>query len=105
MNIFYYRSYFGRVFFFNLIYLQIRIHSDAESLHEYVPKDYLPEEIGGTGESYEKLQLHWAEELEVQFPKIEKYSKNISNEELRVGDAPYNELFGTDGTFKKLNLD
>lgn len=76
-----------------------------EQLCEIIPREFLPEEYGGSNGSLEKLDSMWTEELEEQFPKFEESLELVSNEKLRVGPTPYNELFGADGTFKKINLD
>lgn len=84
---------------------QIKILSNIEDLQDYAPKELLPEEYGGTAGKIQELQAKWLEELEIQFPKIEENAKKVSNEKLRLGKSPYNDLFGIDGSFKKINLD
>ncbi|XP_018400226.1 PREDICTED: alpha-tocopherol transfer protein-like [Cyphomyrmex costatus] len=85
----------------------IHFHSSLESLSKYISVDALPNEIGGKAGSVHKL-------AEIEMKRIQDYrewflldeSARRVNEALRVGKSKTtNDLFGTDGNFKKLDID
>ncbi|XP_018393543.1 PREDICTED: uncharacterized protein LOC108772507 [Cyphomyrmex costatus] len=85
----------------------IHLHSSLESLSEYIPVDALPNETGGKAGSVHEL-------AEIQEKKFEDYrewfildeSTGRVNEALRIGKSKtVNDLFGIEGTFKKLVID
>lgn len=88
------------------IYNRITIHKDMESLHKAIPKKYLPKDLGGEKESLMDLHEEWKKEIKHQQKFLVDNAKIVSNEKLRVGKVLFeSELYGTEGTFKKLNLD
>ncbi|XP_046737919.1 uncharacterized protein LOC124406526 [Diprion similis] len=88
--------------FLNLVCL----HTDLESLSKKIPTDLLPNEHGGKAGPLKNL---WADEVR----KIEEHrawfleeDKRKVNENLRPGKAKTaTDLFGVDGSFKKLDID
>lgn len=88
------------------IFNRILIHKDLNSLHDVVEKKYLPRDYGGEEKSLKEIHEEWNKELEVQEELLQQHAKSISDEKKRIGKPPYDsQLFGTDGSFKKLNLD
>uniref|UniRef100_A0A1A9X1J2 CRAL-TRIO domain-containing protein n=1 Tax=Glossina brevipalpis TaxID=37001 RepID=A0A1A9X1J2_9MUSC len=83
------------------------IHSKLDEFYKFVPQNILPKELGG--EELESVQLR-----EIFYDKIRSRRKEILeyeklyriNEKLRPG-KPKNasDLFGIEGTFKKLDID
>lgn len=77
-----------------------------DSLYEQIPKKYLPIEYGGENGSYDDL----AKQLEEKFYSYRDYfleeEKYVTDESKRVGGAVKVEnLFGSEGSFRKLNVD
>ncbi|XP_055904433.1 alpha-tocopherol transfer protein-like [Eupeodes corollae] len=85
---------------------RMMVHPTMESLYEYVPKEYLPEEYGGNNgrigdsiETWEKLMIKYKN----YFEEDDQYK---TNEELRIGTKVNSEsLFGLEGSFRKLEVD
>lgn len=76
-----------------------------DSLYEQIPKEYLPVEYGGNNGSYDDL----VKDLENKFYSYRDYfleeEKFVSNENKRVGGPADGNLFGSEGSFRKLNVD
>lgn len=105
---------------------RIHFHSDMESLYKFVPKSMLPTEYGGDSGSIEVLHglfllfylfsfvfnyfvlftEQWVAKMLSYAPWFKEQEKSKANESLRPG-APKtaDELFGMDGTFRKLTID
>ncbi|XP_053617230.1 alpha-tocopherol transfer protein-like [Plodia interpunctella] len=85
---------------------RIFIHTDMKTLFEYVPKDVLPPEYGGTSESLEELTKIWIKKLEDFRDWFIEQESLKANEALRPGKPTnYDELFGIDGSFRQLSID
>ncbi|XP_071570123.1 alpha-tocopherol transfer protein-like [Temnothorax nylanderi] len=85
----------------------IHFHSSFKSLSEYIPVDVLPNEMGEKAGSVHEL-------AEIQVKKLEDYREWFLLDEVnrRVNDASrigksksVNDLFGIEGSFKKLDID
>ncbi|GAB6024742.1 hypothetical protein CHUAL_009872 [Chamberlinius hualienensis] len=80
--------------------------SNLESLHETFPVDILPSEYGGTGPQLSVSHEKFVNALNSQrdyFIKEEKYKVNEND---RITPPKIrNILLGTDGTFRKLDID
>ncbi|XP_075166385.1 alpha-tocopherol transfer protein-like [Haematobia irritans] len=87
---------------------RLRIHGTnwQSTLFEHVPQKYLPKELGGENGSIEEItQNHW--EIFAQhrdyFKEDHKYGVD---EKLRVGPSvDYDQIFGMEGSFRKLQVD
>ena len=79
---------------------------DFTEIHEQLGKEVLPEEYGGTNG---KLQDHVEYTCRMISDKrdwLKLRTELKSDEAKRVGQAKdYNEIFGMEGSFRKLNLD
>ncbi|GBP00809.1 Alpha-tocopherol transfer protein-like [Eumeta japonica] len=85
---------------------RIFIHTNIETLYEYVPKEMLPEEYGGTVSNMDSLNDAWIKILEEYKEWFVRQEKIKANESLRPGKpTDYDELFGIDGSFRQLNID
>lgn len=85
---------------------RMMMHTSMESLYEHVPKEYLPEEYGGSNGSISDC----VEVLEQQFLKYKTFfdedNNNKTDESLRIGTQISSEsLFGLEGSFRKLEVD
>jgi len=84
----------------------INIHPTKESLHKFIPLDLLPAEAGGTASNakdlHAKLQKTLIESTDYFFAD-EKLKVIESKRQGKTRDA--GEVFGLEGTFKKLDID
>lgn len=87
------------------LYNKIVVNKNMESFYKIVPKKYLPSDYGGEQKSLEELQNDWMEEIKLQENYIVGQLKIVSNESNRIGKLYDKEMFGIEGTFKKINLD
>uniref|UniRef100_A0A2H1WHQ3 SFRICE_008001 n=1 Tax=Spodoptera frugiperda TaxID=7108 RepID=A0A2H1WHQ3_SPOFR len=85
---------------------RIHFHSSYTALHEFVPKELLPTEYGGTGCPLDEINSAWIKKLE-EYKDWFKAQENLkANEALRPGKPTnYDELFGIDGSFRQLAID
>lgn len=97
--------------------------TDLESLFKFVPKKCLPNELGGQAGTYQELLGVFGESVEVLksiFGVLERQisdlkenvdfflelEKQVVDESKRAEKTEYREnMFGIEGTFKKLNID
>ncbi|KAL9928347.1 alpha-tocopherol transfer protein-like [Glossina fuscipes fuscipes] len=81
-------------------------HDSLDSLSQHVPLKYLPSDYGGENGSIEEIVAEWDEKLN----KYRDYfSKSIQwgiDEKLRIVEAnEQNDIFGIEGSFRKLDFD
>ncbi|XP_064546300.1 alpha-tocopherol transfer protein-like [Drosophila montana] len=82
------------------------VHAKVESLIEHVPLKYLPKEYGGENGSIEEIVA----DMEKKFDQYRDYFKANAqygtDEKLRPGNPiDFDSLYGTEGSFRKLNVD
>lgn len=87
------------------IFNRITLHKDLESLYKNISKKYLPRDYGGEQKWLSELNEEWYEELEVQSEFLKENASMVADETKRIKKLEGNELFGVDGSFKKLNID
>ncbi|XP_075166390.1 alpha-tocopherol transfer protein-like [Haematobia irritans] len=80
--------------------------SNSEKLYSTVPQKYLPKEYGGENGSIPDIIAHW----EKKFLEYRDYfvddAKYGTDEHLRPGKPiDFENLFGMEGSFRKLNVD
>lgn len=85
----------------------IRFHSSLKSLEEFMSLDLLPNEIGGKAGNMKDLQKN---QLKIMDENREWFLRTTQewtvNESLRVGNPKTSsDLFGVEGSFKKLDID
>ncbi|KAK9872824.1 hypothetical protein WA026_019608 [Henosepilachna vigintioctopunctata] len=85
---------------------RVHIHSKLDSLYDFVPKDILPEEYGGTAGKMADFCNDWISKLE-EFEPWFKAQENIKADESKRPGKPtnQNDLFGLDGSFRQLSID
>ncbi|KAF5308778.1 hypothetical protein FQR65_LT06011 [Abscondita terminalis] len=82
----------------------ILIYDEQKSykLYETVSRDLLPEEFSGTAQNTE----NWKQKIENYKNWFKDDEKYTCNEKLRVGPSlTHSEIFGTEGSFRKLDVD
>ncbi|XP_068901978.1 alpha-tocopherol transfer protein-like isoform X2 [Tenebrio molitor] len=85
---------------------RIHLHSRLESLHQFVPKDLLPEEYGGSAGRLEEVKENWTRTLE-EYGGWFKEQEGVGADETRRPGRPtsYDTLFGVEGSFRQLTID
>ncbi|KAK4297110.1 hypothetical protein Pmani_030445 [Petrolisthes manimaculis] len=86
---------------------RVHIHgSDMESLYKEVPRDILPVEYGGTNGTIEEIKNYWLQRVDARRDWLLEDEKYCVDESKRPGKAKTSaELFGIEGSFRKLNVD
>lgn len=80
--------------------------NNLESLYKSVPKEILPNEYGGTAGPIEAMHNAWIKKMESYIPWFKEHEKLVADESRRPGKPKnYDDLFGMEGSFKKLNID
>ncbi|ALC44043.1 CG33514 [Drosophila busckii] len=82
------------------------IHGKMESLIEQIPLEYLPKEYGGENGSIEESVAEWEKKFDSYREYIKANANYGTDESLRPGKAiDFDSLYGTEGSFRKLNVD
>ncbi|XP_046638357.1 retinol-binding protein pinta-like isoform X2 [Daphnia pulicaria] len=86
---------------------RMRVHGeDMESLYKEISKDVLPKDYGGENSSIAELTDYWKKKCEDNRDFLIAQSKMKSDESKRPGrPKTSDELFGIEGSFRKLNVD
>ncbi|XP_013101589.1 clavesin-2 [Stomoxys calcitrans] len=85
----------------------LHVHTNMESFYKFVPRELLPKEYGGPDKDIKQFQETFLKSLfESRVDIMEYNSTHRVNEKLRPAKAKHSsELFGTEGNFKKLDID
>lgn len=85
---------------------KVYFHTKMDTVYKTIPKDCLPDTVGGTGGNLEELYAKTFKTFEDNADYLKDEEKEISDESKRVG-KPRNigDMFGVEGTFKKLDID
>ncbi|XP_041973339.1 alpha-tocopherol transfer protein-like [Aricia agestis] len=62
---------------------RFHMHNDVDALHDYIPRELLPEEYGGTGNSLREIKDHWKQKVMDYRGFFEDDLQYGSDEELR----------------------
>jgi len=80
--------------------------SDLESLHKQIPKDILPKEYGGTNGTVEEITKYWLEKVDSKRDWLLQDEQYKVDESKRPGKPKTTgDLFGIEGSFRKLQVD
>lgn len=83
------------------------MHTTADTLSNFIPLEILPNEAGGKAGPIKELHAKELKRLEESVPWFKEEEANHRvNESLRPGKAKSaTDLFGVEGSFKKLEID
>lgn len=83
-------------------FLQYYIHSKVEDLLDHIPARVLPREWSGEEESLDSLARRWRNRVD----DMKDYLQTL-NERCNATPAPVldNDMYGTVGAFRKLDID
>ncbi|XP_013105368.2 alpha-tocopherol transfer protein-like [Stomoxys calcitrans] len=89
---------------------QQRLHMHGinwqSTLFEHIPQKYLPNELGGENGSLEEIIQHNRNIFQEYRDFLIEGLKYGVDEKLRIGPVPdYDQIFGVDGSFRKLQVD
>ncbi|KAI4466016.1 alpha-tocopherol transfer protein-related [Holotrichia oblita] len=87
---------------------RIRVHNTSriEEMYQYIPKSVLPTEYGGDAGPIQDLIDYWKKKVEDHAEWLKEDAKYVSNESRRIGTPKTaTDLFGMEGSFRKLNVD
>ena len=79
---------------------------DLSKLHEDVGLDILPVEYGGTNGTIEELTRYWKRRVEDNKDALMKLNQYKTDESKRPGKPKlHSDIFGIEGSFRKLDID
>lgn len=88
------------------LYFQIKLHPTMDTLHPYVPQEILPKDYGGTADSLEEIHKNGKKALVENEEYFKETDHLKADESKRIGKQKNaSDLFGIEGSFKKLNID
>ncbi|KAF5285777.1 hypothetical protein FQR65_LT13056 [Abscondita terminalis] len=85
----------------------LHLHSDCiDSLYKFVPQECLPSNYGGTAASVAELHQEVKNRMRQNAEFFKKDEKQLGDESKRLGKPKNaNDVFGVEGSFKKLDID
>ncbi|KAJ3618118.1 hypothetical protein MTP99_006148 [Tenebrio molitor] len=85
---------------------KFHMHNSVDDLLNFIPRDCLPSDYGGTSDSASVLHEQMKTKMCDNIPFFAWEEKQTVDESARPGKPKsVNEIFGVEGTFKKLELD
>ncbi|XP_049840183.1 clavesin-2-like isoform X1 [Schistocerca gregaria] len=97
---------FAKPFLKEKIRNRIFVHTSLDTLYNYVPKEMLPAEYGGDAGPIDVIHQAWVKKMESYTPWFKEQEKMIADESKRPGrPKTHDDLFGVDGSFRKLTID
>ncbi|XP_049814568.1 retinol-binding protein pinta-like [Schistocerca nitens] len=89
--------------------LQNRVHvhlPGSTTLFDHVPKEYLPDELGGTAGPFDKFAYEFIRRAEKKRDWFVEQDRYTSDESKRPADSHHpDDMYGVAGSFKKLSVD
>uniref|UniRef100_A0A1B6LUA8 CRAL-TRIO domain-containing protein n=1 Tax=Graphocephala atropunctata TaxID=36148 RepID=A0A1B6LUA8_9HEMI len=88
---------------------RIMVHRNVKDLHRHIPKQILPEDLGGDDLSVWELNNQWREKMEEYRDWFLSNEKIKTDEAKRVGKCSFESVtesaFGNSGSFRKIEVD
>lgn len=86
--------------------LQLNVHTNLESLHDAIGKEYLPVEYGGNNGTLEQAMSTCEQQLLAFKDYFVEDAKYGINEKLRLNESAVNPALNhAEGSFRKLAID
>ncbi|XP_061393127.1 alpha-tocopherol transfer protein-like [Musca vetustissima] len=80
--------------------------SNLDKFYEKIPQKYLPKEYGGENGSIPEIIAEWEQKFQAYKEYFKEDAKYGTDEHLRPGKPiDFDNLFGMEGSFRKLNVD
>ncbi|KAF5287384.1 hypothetical protein FQA39_LY15922 [Lamprigera yunnana] len=90
----------------NKIAQRMFVFSDIKDLYGELPQSLLPKEYGGENGSVETIKMEWKKKLESYRDWFLENGYYKSDESLRCGERrTTNNVFGVEGSFRKMDID
>ncbi|KAL1117526.1 hypothetical protein AAG570_003842 [Ranatra chinensis] len=89
-------------------FVQIVVHRELKDLHEAIPAEMLPKDLGGMEPTIAQLNDSWREKLECYRDWFRITDSVKSDESKRIGKCRYETketTFGNQGSFRKIEVD
>ncbi|KAI4454628.1 alpha-tocopherol transfer protein-related [Holotrichia oblita] len=84
----------------------LHIHGSIDGLYDFVPKEALAKEYGGQGGSIQEIMAEQRREFEENESYFLEEETQIADESKRIGNVKkVNEIFGSEGTFRRISID
>lgn len=85
---------------------RLYVHGKIDSLFEHIPLKYLPKEYGGENGSIDEIIEQTGKKLDEYSDYFKDNANYGTDEKLRPGKPiDFDDLFGTEGSFRKLEVD
>lgn len=84
---------------------QVKSFQDANVLFELLPKSDIPKDYGGDAETIQELSDKLTKKCKEINHLLDIIKKNPVNEKLRPGKPLDVDFYGTEGTFRQLQID
>lgn len=87
---------------------RFKVHgTDLKSLYKEIPRNILPKDYGGDGPSLSELSGYWKERVEENSQFLARMERTTQADESKRPGCPKKseELFGIEGSFRKLEID
>ncbi|KAJ9599607.1 hypothetical protein L9F63_009924 [Diploptera punctata] len=84
---------------------RFHVHTNYETLTDYVPQTILPNEYGGNGKTAQEYHDNWLKKLESYQEWFNKQESVKINEKRQPHYKTSNDMFGYEGAFRSLNID
>ncbi|VVC91860.1 unnamed protein product [Leptidea sinapis] len=83
---------------------RLQIHNSYDELQEKIPKDILPVEYGGDGESIADIIGHWEKKV-VEYRSWMEYEMTLGTDESKRPGKSCGSEISEEGSFRKLDID
>ncbi|XP_074030263.1 retinol-binding protein pinta isoform X2 [Leptinotarsa decemlineata] len=85
--------------------LEITLHKSTDTIKDYISKDILPKDYGGTGPSLREYSEIWKQKFTEYKGRFDTLDTLRVNEKLRPSPLINDEVLGYYGHFKKVDID
>ncbi|KAK9753912.1 CRAL/TRIO domain [Popillia japonica] len=84
----------------------LHIHGSIDGLYDFMPKQALAKEYGGSGGSIREIMAEQRREFEDNASYFLEEEKQIADDSKRLGNTKkISEIFGSEGSFRRISVD